>query len=1094
MILFFLPILALSISSSLAQRQGRGGQLGGRSGGAGEALTLRGIGPAVTSGRIIAFAVDPRDSTHYFVAAASGGIWKTTNSGTSFTPVFDNEGSYSIGAIEMDPRNPNTIWVGTGECNAQRSVGYGDGVYRSDDDGKSWRNLGLKASGNIGRIAIDPRDSNVVYVAAQGPLWSAGGDRGLYKTTDGGKSWKKVLNVSENTGATDVVLDLRNPEVVYAAAWQRRRHVFTYIGGGPESAIYKSTDGGATWTKLRGGLPGGDLGRIGIAISPANPDYLYATVEAESGAGGIFRSTDYGMSWEKRGDTLAQGMYYGQIVCDPKVPERVYIPNVTTMVSEDGGRTATLLGESKKHVDNHALWIDPANTRHLLEGCDGGVYETFDRGANWLFKSNLPLAQFYRIAADNTKPFYYVYGGTQDNNSVGGPSRTKSTTGITNGDWFVTAGGDGFHQQVDPEDPNTVYSESQDGGLVRFDRKTGLRVGIAPVPGKSEAPFRFYWDSPVLISPFSHKRLYFGGNILFRSDDRGDSWKEVSPDLTRQVDRNKLPVMGKIQGLHAVARGQSTSFYGNIISLTESPKKEGLIWVGTDDGLIQVTDDGGKIWRKIERVQGVPENTYVGRLLASQHNANTVYALFDNHKNGDFAPYAMKSTDLGKTWTSISGDLPANGPALSIAEDFVNPDLLFVGTEFGLFYTTDGGKKWTRIRGGLPTIPVRDLVIQKRENDLVVGTFGRGIYILDDYSPLRRKAVEGEQKAAEILPIRMALAYVQTATGTGAQGEPFYAASNPAYGATITYTLKEGLRSLRQKREESEREAERKGEPLPFPSVEQLRAEAAEDPPAVLLTVTDSDGKVVRRLTGATAAGIHRVVWDLRGAPLTVSAPGAAPTGRGGRGGGGFGGAGGGFAVMPGGYRVSLAKRENGVTTELCSPVAFKVVAEGEPDLKGADKTALLDYRRKVSRLQSAVTGASEVIDTETAQLALMKQAIQDTPSSSPKLREEALAIERKLREIDIALRDDDTSSILVQPAQMTISRRLADLSFSQLSSPLPPTQTRVDSYKAAAEEFAPLLVRLRALVEHDIPKLQKELDAAGVPHAPGRLPNWKPE
>jgi photosystem II stability/assembly factor-like uncharacterized protein len=1101
--------------TSSAQRRGRGpgGPAGEAGAGAAEGLTLRSIGPAVTSGRIIAFAVDPKDPTHYFVAAASGGVWKTRNAGTSFTPVFDNEGSYSIGAIAMDSKNPNVVWVGTGECNAQRSVGYGDGVYRSDDDGKTWRDVGLKASEHIGRIAIDPRDSNIVYVAAQGPLWGPGGDRGLYKTTDGGKSWKKSLNISENTGVTDVVVDPRNPDTVYAAAWQRRRHVFTYIGGGPESGIHKSTDGGTTWTRLRGGLPGGDMGRIGLAISPADPDYLYATVEAEGG--GIYRSTDYGASWEKRGDTLAQGMYYGQIVCDPKDPERVYIPSVTTMVSEDGGRTATMLGESKKHVDNHALWIDPNNTRHLLEGSDGGAYESFDRGATWVFKSNLPLAQFYRIAADNSKPFYYVYGGTQDNNSVGGPSRTKSSTGITNGDWFVTAGGDGFHQQVDPKDPNTVYSESQDGGLVRFDRKTGLRVGIVPVSGKGEPPHKFYWDAPLVISPHSHKRLHFGGNILFRSDDRGDSWRAVSPDLTRKIDRNALKVMGKVQGLTAIERGQSTSFYGNIISLSESPKKEGLIWAGTDDGLIQVTEDGGKTWRKIEKVEGVPENTYVGRLLASQQDPNAVYALFDNHKNADFLPYVMKSADLGKTWTSIVGDLPKNGPALSIAEDHINPSLLFVGTEFGLFYTTDGGKKWSRLRGGLPTIPVRDLVIQKRDNDLVVGTFGRGIYIVDDYSPLRQKVVTtgtavhripvGEpipkpemaepELGAELYPVRSVTAYVQTSTGTGVQGETFYAASNPPYGAVITYSLKEGLKTLKQKREDAEKEAEKKGAPLPFPTVEQLRAEAAEDPPALILTVADSEGNVVRRLTGPAAAGTHRVTWDLRGPPITVAAP--APTGagaRGGRGGGGgFGGGGGGFAVMPGEYKVSLAKRVNEAVTVM-QDASFRVMAEGEGGLKTGERAALADYRRKVGRLQVAVTGAAEVIDTLNARLSLIKQGIQDTPGGPPRLRGDAIAIERKLRDIDLSLRGDDTSSTLVQPSPMTVTRRISDLSFSQLTSPLPPTQTRVDSYKIAAEEFAPLLARLRVIVQQDVPRLEKELDAAGVPHTPGRLPIWKPE
>jgi len=1087
--LLFLSLLLLFPGMLLAQGRAGGGRPGGgaAASGGGAGLTLRAIGPAVTSGRVIAFAVDPNDPTRYFVAAASGGVWKTTNAGTTWTPVFDNEGSYSIGALALDPKSPNTLWVGTGELNAQRSVGYGDGVYRSDDGGKSWRNLGLKASEHIGRIVVDPRNSDTVYVAAQGPLWGPGGDRGLYKTTDGGKTWQNVLKISENTGVTDVVLDPRNPDILYASAWQRRRHVFTYIGGGPESGIYTSVNAGKTWTRLRGGLPA-EMGRIGLAISPADPNLLYATVEAADTGSGTYVSTDGGASWEKRSDFVAQGMYYGQIVCDPKDPERIYLPNVTLMVSEDGGRTVRAVGERNKHVDNHAVWIEPANTRHLLVGCDGGVYESFDRGATWLFKSNLPLAQFYRVAADNSLPFYYVYGGTQDNNSLGGPSRTRNGSGIANDDWFVTLGGDGFHQQVDPTDPNTIYSVSQDGGIVRYDRKSGLRVGIEPVEGRGEPPIRWYWDTPLLISPHSHTRLYFGGNILFRSDDRGNSWKAVSPDLTRQIDRNKLAVMGKFWKLDTIARGQSTSYYGNIISLTESPKQEGLIYVGTDDGLIQMTEDGGKNWRKIEKVPGVPDGTYVGRLLASQHDANTVYALFDNHKNADFAPYIMKSVDKGQTWTPLANDLPKNGPTLSIAEDHVNPDLLFVGTEFGLFYTTNGGKNWTRLRGGLPTIAVRDLCIQKRENDLVVGTFGRGIYILDDYSPLRFPTPSALTKDAMLLPPRPVLEYVQTQAGTGAQGEAYYTAPNPAYGATFTYLLKESIKTLKQKRQETEQEAERKSEAPHFPTVEELRAEAAEDPPTILLTITDSAGNVIRRLTGPATSGIQRVSWDLRSAGFAVPQPapeGGAGGGRGGRGGGG------GFQVMPGEYHISLAKRVNGVVTELVPPQPFTVQGEGDDKLTPAERKELAEYRRRVSHLQQAVLGAQEVVDSLTTRLAQIRLAVQDAPKASPKLREDALALEKRLKEIDLALRGDNATAQRVEPSPTTIARRVSDLTFSQLTSPLPPTRTRQDSYTIAAAEFGEALAKLRALVQTDLPKLEKALDRAEVPHTPGRLPEW---
>src|SRR5437588_2231201 len=523
-------------------------------------LKLRSIGPALMSGRVVGFAVHPDDRSRYFVAVASGGVWKTMNAGVSWTPVFDGEGSYSIGCVVLDPKNPNTVWVGTGENNSQRSVAYGDGVYKSIDGGRSWVNLGLKQSEHIGKILIDPRDSDVVYVAAQGPLWGPGGDRGLYKTTDGGKSWKKVLSISENTGVTDVVLDPRNPDVLLAASYQRRRHVWTLINGGPESALYRSTDGGANWTKLKTGLPTTELGRIGLAMAPSNPDIVYAIIESTEKKGGIFRSNDFGVTWEKRNDFDAQAQYYAHLVVDPKNPDRFYVMSVFLQVSNDGGKTLSGLGERWKHVDNHEIWIDPNNTNYYLVGCDGGIYESFDQGANWKFLSNLPITQFYDIAVDDAAPFYPVYGGTQDNFTLGGPARTRSVHGISNSDWFVTQGGDGFHSRVDPKDPNTVYSEAQYGALARYDRRTGDAWGVQPQPGKDEPPLRWNWDSPLLISPHAHTRLYFAAQQLFRSDDRGDTWKAVSPDLTRQLNRNDLPVMGRVWSVDAVAKNLSTSF------------------------------------------------------------------------------------------------------------------------------------------------------------------------------------------------------------------------------------------------------------------------------------------------------------------------------------------------------------------------------------------------------------------------------------------------------------------------------------------------------------------------------------------------------
>jgi len=1054
-------------------------------------LRLRSLGPALTSGRVVALAVNPRNRAHYFVGAASGGVWKTTNAGTTFTPVFDAQGSYSIGALAMDPKNANVVWVGTGENNSQRSVSYGDGVYKTEDGGRTWRKMGLEKSEHIAKILIDPRDANVVYVAAQGPLWGPGGDRGLYKTTDGGKTWRKVLEISENTGVTDLAMDPEEPDVLYAAAWQRRRHYWTLINGGPESALYKSTDAGANWTRLRGGLPNVELGRIGLAISPVDRNVIYATVEAADRRGGIFVSTDRGMNWERRNSFDQTAMYYGKIFADPKDRERIYVMNVQIMVSDDGGRNLRPLNSRSKHVDNHVLWIDPADPHYYLVGCDGGLYESFDRGDNWQFKANLPVTQFYQITVDNAAPFYSVYGGTQDNYTLGGPARTRNNHGISNADWFVVVGGDGFHVRVDPDDPNTVYGESQYGGLVRFDRRTGERVGIQPSVGKGESPLRWNWDSPLIISPHSRTRLYFGANRLFRSDDRGDSWRAVSPDLTRQIDRNKLPVMGKVWGVDAVAKHASTAFYGNISALAESPLSEGLIYVGTDDGLIQITTDGGRNWQKYEKIPGVPENALVSRILPSQHDAHTVYAAFNNHQNADFAPYLLKSTDAGKTWVSLKGDLPANGPVWAIAEDHVNPDLLFVGTEFALYFTLDGGKRWIRLRGGMPTIAVRDLAIQKRENDLAVGTFGRGIYILDNYAPLREVTAELLNKEAVLFAVKDALLYIQAQPigggRRGFQGESFFVADNPPFGATFTYYLRDALRTRRQRRQQAERAAERRGETPRYPTPEELRAEEQEEEPAIILTVKDAAGNVVRRLTGPTAAGMHRVAWDLRLPPPSIpqqaqqQPPGEAP----------FGPPGGPLA-MPGKYQVTLAKRVEGKTTEMAGPVPFQVVVEGTARMPAEDRAALFDFQQKLARLQRAVQGALETANSLRTRLGLIKRALQETPAAGENLREQANAIEAQLNDILIALRGDTALRSRNENTPPSISERVNDIVGSQRMATQRPTQTARDDYKIAAEEFAAVLPKLRQLIEVQLAKLEKAMEAAGAPHTPGRIPDWK--
>lgn len=1053
-------------------------------------LKLRSIGPAFTSGRVVAIAVDPTNFDHYYVGVASGGVWKTINNGTTFTPVFDNEPSYSIGTVVVDPRNPLTVWVGTGENNSQRSVSYGDGVYRSDDGGRSWKNVGLKTSERIGRIAIDPRDSNVVYVAAQGPLWGAGGDRGLFKTTDGGKIWKNVLSISENTGVTDVAIDPQTPDTLYAASYQRRRHVWTLINGGPESAIYKSTDAGATWNKSRSGLPTVDMGRIGICISPVDPNIVYATVEAADKRGGIFRSTDRGGSWERRNPFDAGAMYYAQIFADPRDVDRIYLMNVLIQVSDDGGRTLRPLGERSKHVDNHVIWINPVNTNHYRVGCDGGVYESWDRGATWDFKSNMPVGQFYDVTTDNATPFYNVYGGLQDNYSVGGPSRTRSASGIVNSDWFVTQGGDGFRTQVDPEDPNTVYAELQYGVIVRFDKRTGERMGIQPSESIGETPLRFNWDSPFIISPHSHTRLYFAANKLYRSDDRGDSWKVISGELSRGLDRNKLPIMGKIWGPDAVAKHQSTDPFGNSSALSESPKKEGLIYVGTDDGLIQVTEDAGKSWRKQESFPGVPDMTYVSRLLASQHNPNVVYAGFENHKRADFAPYLLKSTDAGRSWTSIKGNLLANGPVLAIAEDHVNPNLLFVGTEFGVFFTIDGGQKWIQLKGGMPTISVRDLAIQKRENDLVVGTFGRSIYILDDYTPLRSLRPDMLNDEAVLFPVKDAMMYIQSqplgGRGKSFQGESYFTADNPPFGATFTYYLKEALKTRKQRRQEAEKEAEKKGSPLPYPSMAELSSEEEEDAPSISFTVSDAAGRVVRRLTIPGSAGINRVSWDLRYPASTLPPPQVSDVER------IFGEPPSGPLVMPGKYTVSLSKRVNGVTTALGKPQEFSVYVDGQSTMNPEDRAALFEFQQRVARLQRAVAGANEMTTQLKARIASIKRALEQTPNADPKLMDDAGSIEKRTNAIIRELRGDSALRERQEVLPPSITERVNTIVSDQRMSTARPTQTQRDHYEAAAKEFEKTLSELRALVEGDLSRLEKAMEAAGAPWTPGRLPDWK--
>ncbi len=1050
-------------------------------------LKLRSIGPALMSGRVGDLAVDPGNPARYFVAVSSGGVWKTENAGTTYEPVFDAEASYSIGCVTLDPNNPHVVWVGSGENNSQRSVSWGDGVYKSLDGGKSWKNMGLKKSEHIGMIRVDPRDSNVVYVAAQGPLWGPGGDRGLYKTTDGGATWERILHISENTGVSEVHLDPRNADVLYAAAYQRRRHVWTLINGGPESAIYKSTDAGKSWRKVTQGLPEVDLGRIGLAVSPANPDVIYAIVEAMQDKGGIFRSRDRGESWERRSGYLSSsGQYYSELFADPKNADRVYSMDTYFMASEDGGKTWVRAGEKAKHVDNHALWIDPGDTDHLLIGSDGGIYESWDRARTWQFKPNLPVTQFYRVAVGNDGPFYTVCGGTQDNNTQCGPARTTSRHGIINSDWFITQGGDGFVPAIDPENANIIYSEAQHGWIVRYDRASGERVFIQPQEGPGDDPLRWNWDSPFLISPHSAKRLYFAAQRLFRSDDRGDSWVPVSGDLTRQLDRNRLKVMDRVWPADAVAKNASTSFYGNIVALDESPLVEGLLYVGTDDGLIQVSENGGATWRKIDSFPGVPEMSYVSSVLASRHDAGTVYATFDNHKRADFKPYVLKSHNRGRTWSSITGNLKEPEVCYDLVEDHVDPSLLFVGTEYGLHTSPDGGATWIKFKG-MPTISVRDIAVQRQENDLALATFGRGLYILDDYTPLRGMTRAALEKEALLFPVRDALAYIESGRfGWGRKaslGETFYTADNPPFGATFTFYLKEGLKTRTELRHEREKEAIKKKLDPPYPTLDELRAEENEEKPEIILTVRDAQGQVIRHLSGPTGKGFHRVAWNLRYPAVTP------PTAERRRDDDDEeDSAGGGPMVVPGGYTVTLAKRVGGVTAVLAGPIPFNVTTLDLATLPAEDRTALLAFQKEVAGLQRLVLGAVEASRETERRLDAIVKALKETPAAAPELTDRAVKLRQRLEDINLPLRGDRVGDRRNYPTPPSISGRLQSVVSAFWSNTSAPTGTARESYRIASEQFAAVHAQLKQLVEVDLHDLEKAMDRAGSPWTPGRL------
>lgn len=1057
---FFCPSVTLAQDSDQAADPAPGVNSGLVS-----ALKFRNIGPALMSGRVLDIAVDPQRPSTWYLATV-GGVWKTENAGVTWRSIFDNQGSYSIGCIAIDPNDRFTIWVGTGENNSQRSVGYGDGLYKSTDGGNSFAKVGLENSEHIGRIVVHPKDGNTVYVAAQGPLWNSGGDRGLYKTTDGGKTWNKVLHISDDTGVNEVHMDPEDPNTLYASAYQRRRHTWVLIDGGPESGLYKSTDAGATWKKINKGLPGGDKGRIGMTISPIDPEVLYAVVEAAEN-GGFYRSANRGESWNRMSDYVTGSpQYYQEIVACPHKFDRVYALDTYMMVSEDGGRNFNQLGEADKHVDNHALVIDPVDPNHLIVGCDGGVYETWDRGKHYDFKANLPITQFYKVAVSREKPFYFVYGGTQDNATQGGPSQTNNIHGIRNSDWFITVFGDGFDPAVDPLDPDTIYSQWQYGGLVRFNRKTGERVDIKPQPAPGGPALRWNWDSALMISPHANERIYYGSQILFRSDDRGNSWTAVSPDLSRNMDRNKLKVMGRVWGVDAVAKNTSTSLYGTIVSTSESPLTEGLLYVGTDDGMVQVSPDGGKNWTAISKFGelNIPEYGYINDIEADLHDANTVYVAVNNHKRGDFKPYIAKSTDRGATWTNITGNLPERGSVYTIKQDHVNPDLLFCGTEFGCFFTVDGGKKWVELGAGLPTVAIRDIEIQRDENDVVLASFGRGFYILDDYTPLREMPAEGIEEN-KIFPVKKGQMFPKVAplaVGQRAfQGANFYTGANPDYGVTFTYHLKDGLKTKRSERKANDKKLSAAGKDSPYPGWDDLKAEDREVAPRVELTVRDAEQKVVKRLPASTSKGLHRKAWD-----FTIQ---------------------GGIMAPPGAYSVDLVQVVEGQTTQLVKPVSFEIEPLTFSETSPPNQVAIVEFAKRARDLADTISATSTVLAKSQEQLDAIEKVVAANPQLDPALLNDVRALELKLMDINEAFNGDPTKSRRSESAYPGFRSRLRTMTSGAMGSTEGPTDTHRQQYEIIVAEYQGVAEQVSQLLDVDLPALNAKLDAAGAPWTPGR-------
>jgi photosystem II stability/assembly factor-like uncharacterized protein len=1051
-------------------------------------LALRSIGPAFMGGRIADIAVDPRRSSTWYVAVGSGGVWKTTNAGTTWSPLFDDQGSYSIGCVTIDPNQPDVIWVGTGEAVSGRHVAWGDGVYRSRDGGTTWARMGLERSEHIAEILVDPRDSDVVYVAAEGPLWSAGGERGLFKTADGGSTWDAILDIDEDTGVTSVAFAPGNPDVIYAATYQRRRRAWSFLGGGPGSGIHKSADAGATWVRVSEGLPEGDMGKIGLAVTPAAPDVVFATIEADTSERGFYRSADRGESWERRSDYISGGTgphYYQEIVASPVDADLVYQVDVFLHVTRNGGSSFQILETGReKHSDNHVVWIDPDDGDHLLVGTDAGLYETFDEGVSFRHFANLPVSQFYRVALDNSLPFFNILGGAQDLGTVSGPSRTMQLDGVRNQDWYVPLGADGYHVAFDPVDPDISYLEWQTGNVMRHDRRTMELQDIRPQPEAEEPPERWNWDTPILVSPHDPHRIYVASQRVWRSDDRGESWRAISADLTAERNRYELPTFDHVASVDSLYDHEAMSLYSTITHVTESPITEGLLYVGTDDGQIQLTEDAGAGWQRAGSLPGAPADAFINDVEASQHDGDTVFATADAHKNGDYSPYVFESRDRGRTWRSIRGDLPDGTIVWAIEQDHVDPGLLFLGTENGIYVTIDSGETWHKFTRDVPTIAFRDIKLHRRDDDLVGASFGRGMYVLDDYSPLRRLVPEALATPAALFPVRDAWRYIpfrpMQSVGQPTLGSSAFRAENPPFGATITYRLGTDLLSAKKQRLEIEQDRDAGGSKpvdVAFPGWDTLWEEHLEVEPQLFLVIRNGGGTPIRRIEAATTAGLHRTTWDLRlppPTPIKLATPDFEPPWNTPQKG----------PLAPvGEYSAELVRVSSGNVETLAGPELFTVKAT--PATAGQHNDEGAAFQVRAADLARRVAGAAKQIEVGRDRLTHLRAALVQTPGAAEDLFATLEAVHRQLEELDRTLRGDPVRARMAEAPEASI-RALIDRVMTHLvDTTLPPTRTQHRAVEQAAAAFSAFTEELETLIGVDLAGLVADIDAAGGPWTP---------